>query len=126
MITSSRTSWLIPSFKILGLHALHSKGIIHHDLKPHNILIDGEGHIKITDFGLASIGNPTENGVRMSGWMCPGGTTGYMAPEIDPDITRSHSKYYWDHGADYWSLGASIFYLQTGKVSDAISRHIEN
>lgn len=110
-------------FKVLGLSALHNKGIIHHDLKPHNILIDGEGHVKITDFGLAEIGNPTENGVRMSGWIGPGGTPGFIAPEIDPEVIRSRAMYYWDHGVDYWSLGASIFYLQTGEVSDALCFH---
>lgn len=41
---------------ILALEHLHSKGIIHRDLKPDNILIDADGHIKLTDFGLSEAG----------------------------------------------------------------------
>uniref|UniRef100_A0A803K4X6 Protein kinase domain-containing protein n=1 Tax=Xenopus tropicalis TaxID=8364 RepID=A0A803K4X6_XENTR len=62
---------------VCGLQYLHSRGIIHCDLKPDNILISSEGHIKIADFGLAVehvFGHDTTCGYR--------GTPKYMAPEV--------------------------------------------
>jgi hypothetical protein len=53
----------------------------------------------------------------------PGGTMEYTAPEIAPEFEsgqrelRPQTKMvYWDHSADYWSLGATIFHVQTGQV----------
>ena len=47
---------------ILAVEYLHRNNIIHRDLKPHNILIDTHGHIKLTDFGLSTIGHKEKHG----------------------------------------------------------------
>lgn len=104
----------------LGLISLHEKGIIHQDIKPDNILIDGEGHCVITDFGLSTFAD-VQSGLVVSSRNPPGGTPEYTAPEIKPKVTGGPSgapeqMFYWDHSADYWSFGATIFQLQTGVV----------
>lgn len=49
---------------ILALEALHEKGFIYRDIKPENILIDADGHIKLTDFGLSKyVDEETDRGM---------------------------------------------------------------
>jgi serine/threonine-protein kinase len=58
-----------------GLAAAHAQGVLHRDIKPGNIMIDGRGEPRLTDFGLAALGNAIEgNEIR-------NGTPAYMAPE---------------------------------------------
>ncbi|XP_011603095.2 G protein-coupled receptor kinase 5 [Takifugu rubripes] len=85
-----------------GLMHLHNESILYRDLKPENILLDDNGHIRISDLGLA---------VRLTdGKLVHGrvGTLGYMAPEV---IGRKH----YGVSADWWGLGCLIYEMTAGK-----------
>ncbi|MCI0341419.1 MAG: bifunctional serine/threonine-protein kinase/formylglycine-generating enzyme family protein [Planctomycetales bacterium] len=88
-----------------GLSAAHKKGIVHRDIKPDNILIAPDGHVKVADFGLAH--DPGAS-ASFSGSGDIVGTPYYISPEqIDClDV---------DGRADIYSLGATIYHLVTGK-----------
>ncbi|KAG7387252.1 hypothetical protein PHYPSEUDO_014538 [Phytophthora pseudosyringae] len=87
---------------VLALEHLHSKGIIHRDLKPENVLLGADGHIRLTDFGLAKE-MADEDGSTST--MC--GTNEYMPPEM---IRRKA----YNQAVDWWALGALIYEMVTG------------
>ena len=67
---------------VAGVSALHDAGVIHRDLKPNNVMLEGEGpdtHVSIMDFGLARL-HEVENSMPGSGLIA--GTPGYLAPEL--------------------------------------------
>jgi serine/threonine-protein kinase len=85
-----------------GLAAAHEEGILHRDFKPANVMIDGRGRAKITDFGLASLAGGVE------GAEVGAGTPGYMAPEqaAGREVTVR---------SDVYALGLVLYELFTGK-----------
>ncbi|XP_026832820.1 chromosomal serine/threonine-protein kinase JIL-1 isoform X2 [Drosophila erecta] len=97
---------------VLALEQLHQLGIIYRDIKLENILLDGEGHIVLSDFGLSKI-LTAENEYRAHSFC---GTLEYMAPEIIRTGPPGH-----DSAVDWWSVGVLTFELLTGASPFATS-----
>lgn len=83
-----------------GLAYAHQFGVVHRDIKPSNLLVDDQGNILITDFGLARLAE--SNSITRTGDRA--GTLRYMSPEYA-------SRQYWDDQTDVYSLGATLYEL---------------
>jgi serine/threonine-protein kinase len=86
----------------LGLAAAHDQGVLHRDLKPHNVMIDGRGQVRITDFGLAGLSE------EISPQDSRSGTPAYMAPEQLAGKGVSVKS-------DLYALGLVLYEMFTGK-----------
>lgn len=92
----------------------HSQGVIHRDIKPHNLFLDYSGHIKILDLGLArvdSLMQPEDasaySTMTKSGMVV--GTVDYIAPEQALNAREA------DYRSDVYSLGCTLHYILTGR-----------
>lgn len=88
-----------------GLSEAHKLGVVHRDLKPNNIMIDGDGNVRIMDFGIAR--SVEGKGITGSGIMI--GTPDYMSPE------QAEGKVV-DQKSDIYSLGIILYEMAAGKL----------
>ena len=88
-------------------HSAHMQGIVHQDIKPRNVLIDGRGQPRLVDFGLAWFRSP---GVEPDAEGRRGGTLRYLSPEqADPQVGPICPR------TDIFGLGAVLYFLLSGR-----------
>jgi len=95
-------------FQVLkGLEYAHTARVVHRDVKPHNMLLDPAGLVKLTDFGIARV--LETQGTRITGVGDTLGTLAYMAPEQRADARVVGPQ------ADVYGVGATLYILATGR-----------
>ena len=87
---------------LLALEHLHSQRVVYRDLKPENVLVDAEGHLRLADFGLSKMEIGSADVTKT---FC--GSPEYMAPEMLARLGHGHAL-------DFYQLGALLYELLTG------------
>src|SRR5918911_43412 len=90
---------------LAALRFAHRNGIVHRDIKPHNALVDSEGRVKVTDFGIARAGAASQ--------MTEAGSIVGTAQYLSPEQARGTAV---DQRSDIYSLGIVLYELLTGTV----------
>lgn len=91
-----------------ALQYAHDHGVVHRDIKPENILLDAQGRLKLTDFGLAKLVGPGDGAAALTRSGAILGTVHYMAPE---QVEGGAGV---DHRADIYAVGVVLYEMLTG------------
>ena len=100
-----------------AVHYAHQRGVLHRDIKPGNVLLDGAGEPFLTDFGLAKLAEKDSHLTRTTAML---GTPGYMSPEQARGEARELTT-----AVDVYGLGAVFYELLTGQPPFAGSTAME-
>ena len=92
---------------LLALEHAHGAGVIHRDIKPHNIMLSSQGVVKMTDFGLAKVHRPDSQRTVTQGVY---GTLNYMSPEQVQGLADVGPR------SDLYSLGMTIYEMLAGRL----------
>lgn len=122
-----------------GLQKAHEQGMVHRDIKPHNLMLTREGEVKVLDFGLASIAAETpiigdksvaaadDSTTRLTSFGSTMGTPDYISPEQIRDARTADTR------SDMYSLGCTLYFLLTGSspfpadsVDETLEAHLSN
>jgi hypothetical protein len=102
----------------LGLQHAHQRGMVHRDIKPHNLMLTPAGQVKVLDFGLARFATETPGAATadagsasppLTGAGAVMGTADYIAPE---QVQNAHLA---DGRSDVYGLGCTLYHLLTGR-----------
>lgn len=119
-------TWAIIRQAVEGLAAAYKAGIVHRDVKPGNLLLSDDGHVKVADLGLAMIAvDRRSKKLTTKDNLILAGTAAYLAPEQADDPMNVTFR------ADIYSLGATLYHALTGRLlfegrstSEILMKHV--